>query len=377
MRLTKAQRLRGGQLALAGLGLILLMMLMLPREQMAPLMASALRESPELDVKRVEYVGRLGALVAERALPSLAALEIEHEFQRESAALIAWLEEHSDETATSTLLYALSPEQVSTSQVVLATVDWSREEVKQVLRTRPVPRSYLVGLMNIQHFYDDIDDTPFKSVNADALRKALDHPDSLATLTGAIERSERRKYSEVGGLLMLRYDQSGDQYIAIEYVPGRDEVFAEKLLGLSSDLNAAIELMEASPERFDFLESQYRVVLRELKKPFSVEQRTQRLRQFLDLYGFMSKMTYEPSQPHLMLSLSRGIAGDYVAGIHVHPLDNEPSLADKMVSLSQRLLVLVPREKGFDIFDLYPGLENFDQPERVSYRSPDYEHPSK
>jgi hypothetical protein len=228
-------------------------------------------------------------------------------------------------------------------------------------------------LKNLVGYYESIEAIPFNEVSPAVLRKVVGHPETLRHAREMIDASKGRQYSEIGGLAFLRKNGAGQpEHIELHLVPGMDEVFVKKFADTRNDMNLAIALMADNPDKFWFIQDEYDVALRELRKPFPLEVKRRRLAVFIEFYLFVNRMTYEPSYPYFVQLVGSGLEGTYIAGFHVHPLDNLPSAEDKLLALTKRMLVLVPRERGFDFYDLYPGVGNLDEPEIISYRSAEW-----
>lgn len=368
-RLRRLWQLLG--LAVMFLGIIYVLV---PRKQPDPYLLSYIEKTGRaLPLGHVVAFGLADSIVYERVVPALEKIRTATPEAAEVQRLNSWFGKMRLQHPTAGYLYLLLDS--GEAEVIAATVDTTRQEVTRVINSWVISQGLMERLLNCQQFFRSVENTPFRRVSSDVLRAAMRHPDSIAAMAEAIRQSEDRRYSEIGGLVFVEYVGNRADHISVRFIPGRDEAFTRQLIEASSDLNRAIHLLATNAGRFDFMQDDYAITLRELRKPFSVEQRMRRLNLFLDLYGFMSKMSYEPSEPHYMDVLSQGVRGEFVAGFHVHPLDNLPSAEDKAIALTKRMLVLVPRTNGFDLFDLYPGLKDFDKPEIIAHRDQNWSHP--
>jgi hypothetical protein len=274
-----------------------------------------------------------------------------------------------------TLEFLLVSTRESGGYVVGVTLEAIGRSVVAEKGSAAVSDQLITVLLNVIAHRNQLRTTPYQRVSTEALRQSLRRPRSLAAVAEMIRRSANRRYSEVGGLAMVEHDEDGSPVLALHQVRGVDQDFVERLDAAASDFNLTLRIMRANPGRFKYVEFDYQAALRELGKPYSPEQHRRRLDMFLDIYFLHNKMTYEPSETHLLALVGRGLRGEHVAGFHVHPLDNPPSIEDKLVALTRRILVIVPRNRGFDLYDYYPALKDFDRPGLVSYRDPAWSYP--
>ncbi len=297
-------------------------------------------------------VSVLSGIVLQEALPTIAQSPFFAELNEECAQINSWARSKLKQSINLDFLAALHEN--SETRLCAVELNSRRNRVLKVDQCRPISFELYKTIVNIQAGYQQITTTPYKKVSFKMLKKAVHHPTSIQNINQAIAQSSTKATSELGGLMFIRHDESGEPYIALINIPGRDEQYVESLQRSMDDLNATIQLLRSGSKHFDFLSYEYDAAMRALCSNLTTNQKRKRLDQFLDLYFFMARNTYLPSQAYIFKVLADGLKGDFVGGFHVHPPNNQPSYEDKRNSLIQRVIIIVPTGKGFTLYDLIP-----------------------
>ncbi|MBI2566508.1 MAG: hypothetical protein HYV63_05705 [Candidatus Schekmanbacteria bacterium] len=287
---------------------------------------------------------------------ALGALGRQADFPEHAAAVLAlrkWIAASTARVVDAETLLVIGTKDYP-SRVVVARFNATGSRLARLGEELRIGDELAAALEKLQRFFRDRRTTPYRLVSTDRLRSALENPRSVTALQMLCDAAAVDQRSELGGLLLLR-DTTGGPEITTVDIPSRWRRTADAIQRARGDFAAGLELLDHSPGLFALAESEFRVAQREVHKNFPLATRAARLETFWDLCLFKIRMTYERDDTELVRAVLGGVHGYYVGDFHVHPPDNDPSLEDKMVSMVERVLVVVPRPRGggFDLVDLF------------------------
>lgn len=191
-------------------------------------------------------------------------------------------------------------------------------------------------------------------VSFSALKKQLHHRQNRDIVRAALARQQVTTHAEVGGFLTLFPVSEEKSILRFNFVQTEGEVFIQRFKDASArDWKEAAKLMENNPEEFAFLPYQYRSSIATLRSDLPEEKKEARTLMFIDLYLFMARHTYYPdSTRYVQLFADETVPGYFVGDFHIHPPENDASYEDKVNSFEQRVIIVIPRDGGFDLVDL-------------------------
>jgi len=210
-----------------------------------------------------------------------------------------------------------------------------------------------------------------KLVSFRQLEAAFQNEVSIQNIKTGIARQSQSQVAELGGFLTIEHDPEGPATLSLHFVQSEGEDFVRQYKETMADWKKLVELMQHHPAEFALMAHQYRACLKTMELKISEEKKKKRVLDFAELYLFMAKNTFCPDIVRYLTLLSdESVRGLYVADFHIHPQNNEVSFQDKENSKDQRVLVIIPREAGFDLVDMI-NVDPYSQPLNVIRYRPD------
>jgi len=214
----------------------------------------------------------------------------------------------------------------------------------------------LRAIHRMNTFFLDNDGIDKRLFGDDRLVAAAASAETQAAVIRILTADRHAVLSETGGIAILRYPPGAPPVIDFIPLASALDPITSRLLELRDDPAAVIAFVDQHLDRLDAGQEETAIFLREARKltdPLALANRTQ---MFVDHWQFNARLSYVFWESALICHLlERPVSGTFLGIFHVHPPDNPPSWADKLVSAFHRELILVPQADGFDLHALAPG----------------------
>jgi len=198
----------------------------------------------------------------------------------------------------------------------------------------------------------------------DNIRSLVLKPESKINVEKMLETDETEQFSETGGVVTYNQKKNILEFTIIESDNAR---WVKNLRKCDSPFLYARELSKIM-KQLPYLTVRASRTLSIIKEG-DTRQQLDAMKSFSELVEFQSRYSYILNQDTQYASIAtQGISGIYMGVFHVHPLNNQPSIEDKLGSLLRKNFVLVPTTDGVEVHYLDFTTDLSAEPEIIKWQ---------